>query len=391
MFNKILKKNIDAIVLFVFCIILFFYIINNVESDIPTHLNYIKDLNAGTQSYSSNFGFYLLVNLLSGFSSQVDILNTVTTIVLSVATTAKYLISKEIIIKLNLKISKQYTYQYFMLIGLSLFFCFAIIDPFIIEQIYLGRIVPVVWHNSTTILLFPFAVLLFWKQYQVLESLDAPKMKDAAIIGLLLFLNLIIKPSFVFAYAPVTILFLWPKLKSTSIKNAFVYLMPLMISALIIIIQYYIIYQLSLGSFQKEQSGVGFCSPFELYYMCLPKWYLPIMMLLSFALPIFSMIAYPAIRRYKVFRYALCMLIVGVLISAFVVETGPRFAHGNFTWQNVICSYLLFLSTISFLTPKILDRKSWTKKEYIMLFLLLLHVLSGMFYIKHILVILHYI
>ena len=75
------------------------------------------------------------------------------------------------------------------------------------------------------------------------------------------------------------------------------------------------------------------------------------------------------------------MTILAVLISAFVVEEGPRMTHGNFVWQNVVCTYLLFLSTIAYLTPKILDIKSWVLKDKIMITLLTLHGFSGIVYL----------
>ena len=136
-----------------------------------------------------------------------------------------------------------------------------------------------------------------------------------------------------------------------------------------------------MGSFNSEGSSVEVGTPFKIIGSWIPLWYIPIALIASFALPLVTAILYKEILKYKPFVYSLSLTISGLIISFFVYETGPRMYDGNFTWQNVICSYLLFLSTIAFLSPKLLDRSSWRTKELIVIGLLALHILSGIFYL----------
>ncbi|MBX7240268.1 MAG: hypothetical protein K1X92_00870 [Bacteroidia bacterium] len=164
-------------------------------------------------------------------------------------------------------------------------------------------------------------------------------------------------------------------------KETILYLTPFISSGLMIIIQYYIIYQLQKGTMQAEESSVSIGAPFAVYTYFIPKWYLPVSFFLSLLLPLYAMIAYREILKYTPFLYSLALTILGIIISATVIETGSRMYHGNFMWQNVVCCHLLFLSTTAFLAPIILAKKSWSKKDLILITFLILHVFSGALYL----------
>lgn len=146
-----------------------------------------------------------------------------------------------------------------------------------------------------------------------------------------------------------------------------------------------------MGSFQESDSSISFGYPFKMLTAWIPMWYIPISFILSFLLPIFASIIYKEILTHKPYLFALCLTVTGIVISTFVYEEGPRMYHGNFMWQNIICSYLLFLSTVSFLTPKILDKNSWKLKEKIIMGLFALHTFSGILYLVKIGLTLSYI
>lgn len=65
---------------------------------------------------------------------------------------------------------------------------------------YLGQIPPHVWHNSTTMLLMPFAVALFWTSLSFLRSGESPYLWWSLP---LIALNIAAKPSFVLCLFPV--------------------------------------------------------------------------------------------------------------------------------------------------------------------------------------------
>ncbi|MDC8006299.1 hypothetical protein POV27_19755 [Aureisphaera galaxeae] len=383
-----LKRNFyryfDFIFLFVFSVLLFTYLLKYVATDIQAHLLFVERINAGITAYPANFLFYVLINVLSGFSSNALFTYPAVVLLLSLAVVFKYGISKKILksfVKVNnvsslgLKIT---------LITLALFFCFAIPEPVsfvFLKKMYLGKIVPHVWHNSTSILLFPFAILLFWKQLELFSSEKPLTFKKMAVVVLLVLINIAIKPSFLFCYLPVTFLFLVWEFKGKNIKWLTVRLLPLFVGGALILLQYYLIYQLGQGSIQGGESGVALSAPFKTYSFFIPYWLIPFSFILSFALPIGAIVLYREILKFKPFLYALMLMIMGLLISGFIMETGPRAAHGNFTWQNIICCYLVFLSIVAFFTPKFLSDFSWKRKELIILGLFLVHVFSGVLYV----------
>ena len=384
--TKNMKKNLDTIILFAFFMGVFTILMYSVHTDMQAHIKHIVDINNNEKSYPPNFAFYWLVNILSGFSDKY--MRPVTILLMSVVSVIKYIVSKRIIAELNPSVFFEQSHSRILnLIAISLFFCFAIPDPYsflILNKMYLGRFAPIVWHNSTTIMLFPFAILLFWRQLKVFESVDNLKIRDVIILNVLVFLNIVIKPSFIFVYAPVTLLFILKNTTKYSIRKTLLILTPIVTAAIIIALQYFLIYILQIGSIQEERSSIALSYPFTVISTWIPKWYVPISLLLSFTLPIYTMIFYKEIFKFKPFIYSLHLTITGIIISAIIIEEGPRMYHGNFGWQNVICSYLLFLSTLSFLAPKFISANSRSKKDIIALVILTLHVLSGILYLTKI-------
>ncbi len=384
--NKYIYKWIDHILVFIFSFIIFSFLIKHVSTDIQLHVRQLARINVGESSYTPNFLFYFLVNLFSGFSNNMTIMLNVAAILLSMATTGKYMLSKNIIIDL-LASKKQYSNRSITLISIALLLCFAIPDyyaVFTLNRMYLGRIVPIVWHNSTTIFLFPFAILLFWQQLRILYYKSSPSYKESLILIFLVIINILIKPSFIFVFIPITFFLILKKNGLFNYKKLFIDLLPLFIGFALIVIQYFILYYFQIGSFQKQTSSVTIETPFKVIGNWIPFWYIPIAFLLSLALPLSSIICYKEILKYKPFMYSLYLTIFGILIGAFIVETGPRMYHGNFIWQNVICAYLLFLSNVTFLIPKFLNKEKKSKKVIYLGIIFMLHFISGILYLAKI-------
>lgn len=380
---RLIKSHLDSIFLFIFCLGFFKYLTLFVRTDIIGHLKIIEAINANKISYPPNFLYYLVVNSMSGFSSIRNVEILISIVILSIATVSKFIISKKVIIELNQDFIQKYKFSKISIISLALFFCFAIPDPysvFVLEKFYLGRYVPIVWHNSTTIVLFPFAILLFWRQLRVFNESYISTNREILILNMLVIANIIIKPSFIFVYAPVTFIFILKKIRRISLKNLLPEFTPILTGVLIIITQYYLIYKLEVGIL-KGDSDVAIGSPFKVITRYIPMWYVPVTFLMSFLLPLSICFIYKEILKYKPFLYALSLTITGLLISTFIYETGPRMFHGNFYWQVFISTFLLFLSTVSFLIPKIFDYNKIDLKVILVSGLLLLHSLSGILYI----------
>ena len=362
-----LLNYIDVILLFIICTGMFSYLIQQPSSDIAVHMKQIQHINIYDVSYPANFLFYFIVNLCAGFTNG-KLLYVVTVVLLSLACIGKYLISKYFIISFNLQFNHSVLNNKTLLVStLALFFCFAIPDPFsifVLKKMYISKFVPLVWHNSTTIFLFPFAILLFWKQLQILDTKHKANINEIIALNTLVLINLLIKPSFIFTYAPVTFFFLWKKGHLN--KNGLLKLSPFFTIGLVLTLQYYFIFVKQQGSFYNDVSKVMLGKPFEFMLNFVPAWFIPVSLIFSFAFILFAMMAYKEILNFTPFKYALTLTVVGIIISAFLIETGPRALHGNFIWQNVICTYLLFLTSVSYFVPRLLSQKVWFFKDKIL-------------------------
>ena len=315
----------------------------------------------------------------------------VTVFVLSISVTAKYIITKQIIKEFlagKTRLDK-YNSKYIALTAFALLFVFTIPDYynlFVLEQYYLGRVVPNVWHNSTVILLMPFALALFWQQYKVLNNKIKPKNKVLCIMTMLIVINLLIKPSFFFVFAPVTFVFLW--LKFGLSRNFISSTLPILTGIFVLIAQYIIIYYFQYGYLSEEDSHVSFSTPFRLWAEFIPAWYIPVALIISFLFPLLYYLSFS--KKYKDFllldKFAISMTLLGLLISIFVIEEGPRFLHANFFWQNVFCNYLLTMLVAMHLLVRFFKNgmKGWRIKMLSIVFLM--QFISGIGYIGFILI-----
>lgn len=363
------------------------------RSDLRIHVLRIQKINLGSVGYPPNFLFYLMTNIFSFFSKSIGVIRLALVVILTISVTAKYIITKKIIWDyLSHSIKDEDNKKAINLISFVAFcmlFLFAIPDyynAFVVDRYYLGRITPNVWHNSTIIFLMPFSLLLFWKQFKLLVSKSPQTSRlDIFIISFLIILNLLIKPSFFFVYAPITTLFL---LKKHKISKSFVYnVLPIVLGMIILFIQYVILYYFEYGVVQTEDSEISISLPFEIWSEFIPPWYIPISIIISLALPLLYFIFYKkTIRNLNVLGcYALSLALMGILISAFVLEDGPRRLHGNFFWQNVVCAYILMLVISMDVLKKGISTgfKGWRIR--VLSFVFLAQFISGFFYIFHIL------
>jgi hypothetical protein len=138
---------------------------------------------------------------------------------------------------------------------------------------------------------------------------------------------------------------------------------------------------LQIGSLQKEAGGISLSYPFEILRHSIPLWYIPISFLFSFTFPIVTIVKYREIMTDKPFVFAFILTIFGIITGAFLKETGPRVFDGNLMWQNIICTYLLFLTTVSFLLKKSKTVDSKLRGNKLLWGIFYLHTISGFIYL----------
>jgi hypothetical protein len=383
-------KKLDIILLSILIYLIFSAIIKYIPStDFTGHVEMLLRYYEGKQTYPPNFIYYLLIDIFSFFSADRQMLLNSSCMVLTAAVVAKYIISKKIIyeyIDLNNLVFSQRVKDFMAIsFSMSLIFLFAIPDYYNFyefKMLYLGRVPPNVWHNSTTITVFPFALLLFWEQYKVIKSDQRIPNNKLIFLTLLIILNVFIKPSFLFVYIPVTGLFLLFKYRFSAFLQLIRNSLPLFVGALLILLLQILVYQLNAGLYQAESSKLVFVKPFQFWLFFLPEWYIPYSFLLSFAFPIVFLLLYPKkALGASIVQYGLALTILGLLISIFIGEDGPRSTHGNFIWQNYICIYILIL-TMGLSYIKTLSKKPISLiKAIALLSIYLFHLAAGIFYL----------
>ncbi len=383
---KVNPKYPIAFFIFLLAVFIINYVVAFVPNDILTHVGHILKIKQGTHPYPANFLFYLIVNVLTFFTITKNSVLTVAILVLAAATMFKYIVTCSALNYFSKEYKLDLNPRKIPWISLVLFFCFSIPDWYGVGELgcyYLGRTVPIAWHNSTMILVFPFAILLFWKQLELFRA-QKHSTRQLLLLTFLVILNIIIKPSFLFVYLPVTGLFLLGNIKKTGLKNAMLGIIPLAAGALFIAAQYILIYVFQLSATNQVTSGIQLTTPFYVLGLWIPKTYIPIAYLMSFILPLSTLFLYPKVIRFKPFNYSFWLMVAGILLSAFVAEIGHRMDHGNFFWQNVVCVYVLFVSNVLFLLKQRAEgSNSW--KIYLLFSIFGIHVISGVGYIIYIL------
>lgn len=370
-------------VLIIFAII-FFSVFQLIGTDISLHVQLIDAINNENEPYPANFLYYFIVNLFSGFSKNTNVIGAVACLFLATSVALKFSYTKSII-----ALTGEQSHSRACFLALLLLFFFTILEPYGMikfQSMYLGRIVPNVFHNSTSIFLFPFAIILFWNTWKLIESKSTGSVKDIFTLTLLVVIGLLIKPSFFFIYAPATVILIlisyqW-RLKSMKM------LVPIIIGVMILAAQYFFLYELNLGTDFNSKSTVQISKPFEVWSEYLPLWYIPIGLTCSYALPIAFVILLGKTRlvRNKLFLYAVLLNLFGIIISVFIQESGQRKFDGNFFWQNTMAIYLLLMVVVIYTIKYLSSEKVKIWKGRTLIFFIALHSVSGILYLAKVLI-----
>ena len=352
-------------------------------NDMHDHAAFARQMCTGAIPYTGNFLVYLLVNIFSFFTAGVTSTELSLCGLLAIAGVYRIYLS-QVKIAEGLKNDRHYHQNYWIptMLAVSMFFVFAIPIPGYFNDdhyMYIGNYVPNVWHNSTILFLFPFALLLFELSYKQLKAFNA---RRNIWIFLLVLLNLFIKPSYFFVFIcvyPILLLFTY-RLK----KQFWLSIIPLIVGFCFLMLEYWIIYKTGIHS-NKEASSVIFL-PFYRNPEFADLGLIPLTMAFSLFFPfLYTLFNLPKLLKSTLFWYTFFSFIVSVLIFFFISESGPRASHGNFYWQIVICAWLcFFVALLSLLNDFKISGK--TIKNMTLISVFSIHVLIGIIYFVKILV-----
>lgn len=166
-------------------------------------------------------------------------------------------------------------------------------------------------------------------------------------------------------------------------KLFWINLIPIFLAFLIIIVEYYFIY---VASKTEDKSSIAI----DLFYIINTRyahgnWFYILAVFIStivsgFLFPIVLLFRNRKLLKEEMIRFAILCSIIGLIIGSTLYETGYRSLHGNLGWQNVMCSFLLFLvCTLQLLKLIAANPLRW-KSYRIEISIFVLHFLSGILY-----------
>ncbi|RAI85553.1 hypothetical protein [Algoriphagus yeomjeoni] len=242
----------------------------------------------------------------------------------------------------QIPLSKRTTF----LVSLSILFLGPIYLPGVDEGLwYLGKFTPTIWHNSTIIASFPFAIILCLKTLNWIENPRNSQLYILAGLGLIL---LLIKPSFLFCYIPALPLYILSRDKALSKifwKSAGLVLLLFVL----LMLEKQLIFTwdpMREKLYEPGEISTIVIAPFKiwLHYSHQPVWD----MISSISLLLCFLIVWPrSAFQDSFFTFTLLLLIIAFLIYFLFSETGIRQYHANFYWQIPIALLLNYMSIVS--------------------------------------------
>lgn len=214
---------------------------------------------------------------------------------------------------------------------------------------YQGTVIGTVYHNTTYIMLAPFALCTILAFYRVWQGMAA-KLDWRLWLGYTVLLTIAtsFKASFVFAFAPALLLLLIADLVRTRGKNLGQEILmgcSVLPSIALCLIQANVL-------FADADSGLQwiFSVSFDRHAMLWGPFNQAALLGL---LRSFVFVAAVGIllgrRAWKQFRYRFSLLVFGVAMAEalFFVESGERLYHANFWWGPFICFWVFLLESVS--------------------------------------------
>jgi len=381
-------KYADNIFVFAYAAIVIVFFLEIFRRNIPTDLQlHIRIL----ETYLLNGHFpdtplyYLAIYVIHFLFFSSSFINA-TIIILSVSCIIKYILVRRFLQTSNPNIADNSFFP-FSLMFLSPLFIYYLDG----NNWYLGKFTSSIWHNSTTIFVFPICIWLFMESLEYLKKPALKKMVKLLGISILI---LLAKPSFLFAFIIAFPLICFVKFGFLNKYFLFAGASVVLI-LLCLFLQKQLIYT-STNSLDKLIYGAKeshvIVAPFRVWLLWTNH---PALSIFSSFAFVFSFI----ILKYKVYKsdievwYSIMLLVVSLFVFFLFAESGPRLYHGNFYWQIPVSMLIINMVFVK----KILSGSSvnnfsglslWAlfRCNKIICSLYLLQFISGLCYLSHILI-----
>lgn len=244
--------------------------------------------------------------------------------------------------------------------------------------IYLGQGSPNTWHNPTNLMVKPFAIIIFFLFVKFIND-ERENKKNNVFLCILCVISLLAKPAFLQGFAPAGFIYLaWHSIRRKSLKKILYYVLIMLPSAVVILMQLFVNFDVSGGGIKFEWFKMaGYYSPNPVFST-----------LLVVAFPLLFTICYLKVSINSTdIKLAWMWLVVAWLEYALLYEGGPRMYHGNFWWSLLLSYSLLWIVTTKKFFVTISDDKENIMdivKNTILMILWMLHLCCGIYYVIYI-------
>jgi hypothetical protein len=339
--------------------------------DIHAHLLLVKDMGDKAGGWNLYSIFFPLVYLLSLGSKNYDVLAWVGTVILTASVIAKGILSYFVLREASCGRLVA------ALASVALALVMPLPDWWKPSSLYLDKIAPTIWFNSTTMLAVPFAILLF---FAAVKWLDQPTIPRFLWVVLFSLLSVLSKPNYVLAIAPVeggvVLIKASVQRKPQIIRACFLYAGLVLVLVAVLCFQYYD--TTSSGPWANAATGKQtthiILAPFAVWSLYSHN--IPVSLLLSIAFPISVVVVYfKEIRRNAAFGLAWAVLAVALLQYVLFAEGGELLWDANWIWGSNIAVYIVFL-----VSAAVFAAQPRSPRFYFVLTLFSLHLAAGIYY-----------
>jgi len=350
------------------------------QVDIPLHVMFIERWHLDDPAIRMYSIYFHVLNLLSFNSGNQLLLNVAAVTLLATLVILKFMITFKAMNKYagflsfhNLRSATALPLRFLSnaaLLVLLLCICQNLVYKFS-ATMALGYIPVNTWHNSTTIALMPVALLLFFRSFDFITAQRQSVFERNGVILLLLtVLSLLIKPSYFLVFVIAFPVFY---LINHGIIRSFITVILICTGGLVTL------YLINQYVYSGSATQV-IIHPFEAWKIWSTN--IPLSLLMSVFYPLSVVAVWPRkALNDKLLQYAWLNFLIALLIYILFFETGERAYHGNFSWQTIVCNYILFLTSTIFLIRQATSKVRAGRKLKIVVLIFLAHVFTGLLFI----------
>lgn len=343
-------------------------------SDFYGHTKTLHEVLIHQTGWPAHIGFYAITALMSGFSTDLTHIHVAGAVVVSAAVVAKLVITFVQGQRLSEGSINPWQWVFACLVlnfGLSIPNIWL---HWFSRQYLVGNVTFNVWHNSTTMLVMPFAMMQFVSAYRWLVSGVRRDLVMMVVWGVL---AVCVKPSYLMAFLPsFGVMTVWRWHLSRPTLDAII-----ACSALFAIL----LLQKSLLQSAGNLVGVefGWLRTWRTYHQGArwPDLSIALSFLLSLWLPMAVLWWRPTLRKDWLVRFGFVQFGFAVMISMVLSESGTRMFHGNFVWQVVICCFLLYWGLAIRALQMVPVSTLLVKRWHLVAGLAMLHLICGLGYL----------